>query len=440
MPRLFPVLFQSRKRNVCRAFLLCGCAVGLSAGAQGAGFALNESSTATVGTAFAGRATEASDASIMASNPAGLSFLNGEQWTLGGAIIATNSKLRNVSGTNPLGQPVVGDNGAPFTGTVFIPNAYYSRPITEAITVGIGAYVPFGLETDYNPDFVGRFVALKSHVQDVSFQPSVSYKLMDTVSIGMGVIIADLEGTLTQNNFTSDMKSKVTGNDWRAGVQFGALWDNGTASLGASWTSNIDFKLKGKVKLYGDNSSGSSTYLKGNGHLRFRAPQLFDFGGSYKITPDWKVLAGAQWTKWSSFKEIRVVMDQNLGTLVPAGGTVSMVPEHWKDIWMYSLGTSYQLNKEWLVRAGYAHDNTPTRDQYRTARIPDGNRDWVTIGARYTPTSKWMIDMAYGYMVPKNTDVNEQTHNSNGTTGNPTFRGRYKMGANLFMASVVHKY
>lgn len=404
---------------------------------QSAGFALNETSTASVGTGFAGRASLASDASVMAANPAGLGFLKVPQWTLGGAVIATDSKLRNEQGTNVLSLPVRGDDGEPFTGTALVPNAYYAHPINKNLSLGFGVYVPFGLETDYGSSFVGRSLALKSHVQDISYQPTLSYRVMEHLSVGVGLFISHLEGTLSREVLPG-MESKVIGDDWGAGVKLGVLWDNGVVSAGLSWTSHVDFKLEGDVRL-----KGLGLNRKAKAHLKFESPQMIDLGVSYRASRNLTLLAGGQWTGWSSFQEIRIIMDGSLATpggVLNPGDVADYVPEKWKDALMYSLGASYRVNKQWLLRAGYAHDQTPTSDQFRTARIPDGDRNWLTLGARYAPRSRWLIDLAYGYMIPKKTYVNEVSHRLDGTTGDPTFRGRYRTGSNLFMASVVHRY
>ena len=408
---------------------------------QGAGFALNETSTASAATGFANRAVLTTDASIMAVNPAGIGFLDKPELVLGGAVIATNSKLKDESATGPiLGLPVNGGTGAPFTGTVFVPHAYYSQPISETLSFGFAAYAPFGLETDYNPDFVGRALALKSHVQQINIQPTISYNLNDNLSIGLGIFAANLEGTLSREYFPGidafnipSIESKVVGSDWNVGAKLGVLWRNRVISAGIGWTSNVNFKLRGDVKLKG------AINRKADGHLKFKSPQVVDFGISYSATPNLSLLLGAQWTQWSTFEEIRIIMDESLLGFKP-GDVADYVPEKWKNVWMYSLGATYKLSNKWLLRAGYTYDQTPTSDKYRTARIPDGDRNWLTVGARFAPSRKWLIDMAYGYLIPKTNRVDEVTHELDGSTGDPTFKGRYKMGTNLFMASAVRQF
>ena len=415
----------------------------LSGQAIGAGFALNETSAAAAGNAYAGRAAAAQDSSALASNPAALSSLNREQWTAGGALVLPKGELSNYSATAGKNK-INGTSGEKFVGPVFVPGLYYLQPFDDKLSFGVGVYVPFGLHTDYNDRFMGRYLADRSEVTNFNIQPTVSYRLTDELSVGVGVFAAYVDGLLSQKVYIerADFKSTVKGDDWGAGLKVGGLWDNGTSSLGVSWTSNAKFTLEGSVKL-----EGPGLHSKADGHLKFKLPQMFEIGGSHKLNQDWTFVAGALWTGWSSFKEIRVIVDKpfqvplsaNLSSVrtISKGKTITYVPEKWKDVWSFSLGARYQLDPQWLLRFGYGHDKSPVDDKYRTARIPDADRNWLTLGARFTPSNSWIVDMAYGYLIPKTVKVDEKSH---GGLTPLTYKGKYKMSAQIAMVSMTYQY
>ncbi|CAM3795943.1 OmpP1/FadL family transporter [Parendozoicomonas haliclonae] len=454
MSSFHPRILSSRK-TLASAIALLGGACSFSGFSQAAGFALNESSASAAGTAFAGRVAAPQDAAALAANPAAISFLNAETWTVGGALIAPVGSLKNTKAT-PMPVLPPADDGEPFVSPVFVPSAYLVKPLTEQWALGFGVYVPFGLETDYNTDFVGRYLALKSHVQNVNYQPTLSYKFSDTMSFGIGFIASHIEGTLSQMKATPAgggnylgidvAKSTVKGSAWQVAAKIGALWDDGVTSLGIAWTSNTDFNMKGTVKLEptAAGEAGKIVQSKADGHLKLKTPQSVEFGGSHKFSDSFTVMAGAMWTGWKSFKEIKIVLDEDLNAgavSYPSGSVISYVPEKWKNVWAFSLGGQYQICKEWLLRAGYAYDESPTSDKYRTARIPDGDRNWVTVGARYQPAQEWDLDLAYGYMIPKTNKVNESTHTyGESKGGEPTYSGKYKMSAHIAMAALSYRY
>ncbi|MBA5983587.1 outer membrane protein transport protein, partial [Pseudomonas sp. MD195_PC81_125] len=149
-----------------------------------AGFAINEHSISGMGTGYAGRSSSADDASTVYGNPAGMSRLTREQVTGGVAFLDAKTDISDAS-SSPNGGSNKGDM-VPFTS---VPMGFYVKPIDEHWAFGLGVYVPFGLITDYEKGFGGRYFGSKSEVQVITFQPTVSYKFNDVVSIGFGPTI-----------------------------------------------------------------------------------------------------------------------------------------------------------------------------------------------------------------------------------------------------------
>jgi long-chain fatty acid transport protein len=81
------------------------------------------------------------------------------------------------------------------------------------------------------------------------------------------------------------------------------------------------------------------------------------------------------------------------------------------------LGLEYQLNQPWLLRTGIAYDTSPVQDTYRTPRLPDNDRFWLSVGARYQPGPTWWLDFGYTYIWVDDASSNLQP------TGTDAFRG-----------------
>ena len=411
--------------------------------AQGAGFALNELSAGAAGTANAGRAANPEDASIMSSNPAGIAFLDKAQWTFGGAVVAPTGEVKNATGSkgqlvgNP-GSAGTGDGGD-FLGTAFVPSAYFAAPIDDKWSVGFGMYVPFASKTEYDDDFAGRYLATKTELTNINLQSTLSYRFNDDLSVGFGLFASHMEGTLGNKIYTPvvgfENDSVMEGDDWGWGWNIGMLWNaTDRTTIGMSYTSKVDFTVEGEITVTGD------TPAKADGHLDVTLPDKFEIGVTHKLDDRWTLLAGALWTGWSSFDEINAIADEGFLIYEP-GDVVTHVPENWKDSWAWSVGAEYKYNAQWTLKGGYAYDNSPVRNEYRTARIPDVDREWLTIGAKYQPNQDYTIDMAYGYMLKKDTSINETDHDADGTPGNVSFQGEYKdMGAHVLMVSLTRRF
>ena len=84
-----------------------------------------------------------------------------------------------------------------------VPNFYLTQPVFRNTTygdlsVGVGVTVPFGLETNYEPGWVGRYQALRTKLITFDIQPTVAYRLFDRISLGVGLDIQRASARLTQ--------------------------------------------------------------------------------------------------------------------------------------------------------------------------------------------------------------------------------------------------
>jgi len=397
------------------------------------GFALNEQSISSMGTGFAGRSSSAEDASTVFGNPAGMSRLKREQFTVGGAAVIAKSDISG-PGSN-LGGETDGDM-VPFVG---VPMGYYVKPIDDHWSVGFGVYVPFGLVTDYGSDDAARYWGKKSHVQVVTFQPTVSYAFNDKVSIGFGPTINRIEGELGSsliNPFTpgrNDGEVKIKGDDTAVGYNIGILVQaTDRTRVGLTYHSMVDYKLEGKTRV--------STPLIGpfNGNkfdatLKIKTPESVDLSVTHELDDQWTLYAGSTWTRWSRLENITV---QNDVPTPLAGSAFQTITEeqNWHDTWAHAIGASYKVNKEWVLRTGFTVDQSPTNNHDRSPRIPTGDRKVFSLGAGWSPNDDMTIDVAYSYLWEEDTKVN-QVSASKGS-----YQAKYENSAHGIGASLTYRF
>lgn len=414
-------------------FALSTLTLAMQAGA--AGFALNESSAAAAGTAYAGRGSNAEDASIMAANPAGIALLEERQVTVGGGVVVPKGDFK---GEGSFAGASTNDE---FLNTAVIPFGYFSMPIDDQLSFGLGMYAPFGSSTDYNDDWAGRYLANETDVSVINLQPTVAYKFSDQLSFGIGLFATYAEGELSRfiNPASPATAVVVEGDDWAYGWNIGAIWQPlETTSLGVSYRSKIDLKLKGDATL---QPAGVSEKAK----LNITLPETLEFSATHELDDRWTVMAGATWTRWSRFDKLVIESDQGGGPisgLDPSDSTViTYVPENWKNTWSLAVGGSYKYSDQLTLKAGYAFDQTPVQDEFRTARIPDGDRNWLTVGAKYELGNDWTVDAAYGYMFASKVKIDEENYNNDGSVnGGLTLEGEYDNTAHVFSASVTKRF
>ncbi len=181
------------------ATAIAGLALMLGASqAYATGFQLNENSASSLGNAFAGGAAFTDDVSAMWWNPAAISAFPTAQGAAALHIITPSIKFHNDASQRALNQPLGGDGGDA-GGNNFVPNLYVSVPINPQWAFGLGINAPFGLVTEYDDGWLGRYQALKSEIQTINVNPVLSWRVTPQFAVGVGVNWQRLKGTFTQN-------------------------------------------------------------------------------------------------------------------------------------------------------------------------------------------------------------------------------------------------
>ena len=400
------------------------------------GFALNEQSISSMGTGFAGRSSSADDASTVFGNPAGMSRLKREQVTVGGAAVIARS---DIEGTGTFGGTSNG-NMVPVVG---VPMGYYVKPIDEHWAFGLGMYVPFGLLTDYENSFAGRYFGSKSEVRVITLQPTVSYAFNDKVSIGFGPTINRIDGTLesaTVNRVspgTNDGKVKISGDDTAVGYNIGILVQaTDRTRLGLTYHSMVDYKLKGDTEING-TGFGPFSGSKYDASLKIKTPESVDFSLTHELDDHWTLYAGSTWTRWSRLEAITANNEGVPAPLAPSLGQISE-EQNWHDTWAHAIGAAYKLNKEWTLRAGFTVDQSPTNNVNRSPRIPTGDRKVFSLGAGWSPSDDMTIDVAYSYLMEEDTTVNQSSLDPAHFKG--TYNAKYENSAHGVGASLTYRF
>lgn len=365
------------------------------------GLSINEQSASGMGTGFSGRSSSAEDASTLFGNPAGMSKLDRAQVSGGFAVIQAKSDISNVNTT------VSGTSDGDMVPVAAVPFGYYVKPLNEDWHFGVGIYAPFGLINDYEDDFQGRYHGVYSKVQVVTLQPTLSYRINDRVSIGFGPTINKIDGKLTSAVQTppslggADAEVNIKGDDVGYGFNAGVLVDvTNQLAWGLTYHSKVDYTLEGRTRVSG---FPGATGLNGNydASLDFTTPESVDTSFTYQLNGLWTLYAGATWTRWSQLQQITV---ENSGA--PAlFGTINEDIK-WKDVWSAAIGAAYQVSPNWVLRAGYTIDPSPTDDDNRTARIPVSDRKILSLGAGWDINDDVTLDMAYSYLRESEGSVN----------------------------------
>ena len=407
--------------------------------ANAAGFGLAENSGSGLGNAFSGASAVAEDASNIFSNPASMTYIEGTQAAGALHLIKPNVEFNN-DGSTPATFRPLGSEGGNAGDLAFVPNFYFKTDLNDNVKLGLGINVPFGLKTEYDKDWIGRFQGIKSELKTININPALAFKVSDQLSLGFGVsaMYAKAELTSAVNIGAAERDSRVQGDDWGFGFNFGAIYQ-----ATADTRFGISYRSKAEQELKGDSKSNFTTLnpiptrtLNTDVTADITLPESVSFSVFNRLNDSWDVMGDVSWTRWSQFKELRIVRDNGTNS------TLAVTPENWDNSMRYSVGLNYHYSDALKLRAGVAYDQEAIRDRYRTVRIPGNDRKWLAFGAGWQATPATKLDIGYAHLFINDTkiDDNQAAPVAPSPVGKGRVKGEYEGSVDILSLQVTHNF
>lgn len=446
---------QSASRAIQLSALALGIAGAMAFGqAQAAGFQLKENSVRSMGAAFAGTAAKTGDSSVVVNNPAAMTQFEGNTFQIDVTAIDLNYEFKGTA-TDAFGQPMTGSNGGNAGGVTPVPAMSYIRKLDNGLALGAMVSAPFGLKTEYEDGWVGRYFAHTSDVRIVDLALSGAIDVTDRFSVGVGLIASKADVTLSRSvDFgtalfanpatrplpfarpqAADGFVDVSGDDNGFGYLVGMhLRPTDALSIGLSYRSEIDYELDGKVDWTVPANvaavfSGSPTtrvlFQDGGVTADLTTPSVLSLGVKWDVSDQFTLLGSWSRTGWESLREVRIDFDN------PDPDAVE--PFEWKNSQFYSLGVEFALNQAWTLRGGIAKDETPTSIEHRTPRLPDDDRTWFSVGATWQVSDAMDVDFGFTHIKPDDPKVDI-------TSSGSRIVGNYDGSANLIGVSAQYRF
>jgi long-subunit fatty acid transport protein len=141
---------------------------------------LYEMATPDQGTAAAGRAALALDASTVWLNPAGMTRLERSQLLLGAGPIVLQNNFDVEPGTTMSG------GWASLTTVLPVGSGFYVQDLTKDFKLGVSLTTLPGLAGDYGDSWAGRYFLEKAALFGVALSATAAYRVLPWLSIGGG--------------------------------------------------------------------------------------------------------------------------------------------------------------------------------------------------------------------------------------------------------------
>ena len=447
---------QHASRFIQLSALAFGIAGALAVGqAQASGFQLKENSVKSMGAAFAGAGVNETDSSVVANNPATMARFSGTTMQVDVTAIDLSYEFKG-TGTDALGRPLTGGNGGDAGDIAAVPALSVIHKLDNGLAFGAMVSAPFGLKTEYDNDWVGRYYAHTSDVEIVDLTLAAALDIVpDRFSVGAGIIYSRADVTLSKSvDFGSllfsnpatrplpfarpqaaDGFAEIQGDDTGFGWTVGAnLKPTDKLAIGVSYRSEIDYELEGTADwtvpgnvaaVFAASPTTRPLFQDGAALAKLTTPSVLNVDLRYDFTDSFSMMASYAETGWESLREVRIEFAN------PDPDSVE--PFNWKDTTFASLGAEYKLNPSWTLRGGVAYDETPTHIETRTPRLPDANRMWYSLGASWAATQALEVNFGYTRIEPNSPKIDI-------TSGGSTLVGPFDGAANLYGVSAQYKF
>jgi long-chain fatty acid transport protein len=423
-------------------------------GAQG--FGLYELGTCTMGRAGTAAASPCPDGSAAFFNPGGLAGLSGTRFSTGVTLVGAYGSFTDdfLVHKTDLDNPLIP-----------VPNAYIAHALSPKLTVALGAYAPYGLETKWPAEgFEGRFVGYNTKLRAIYIQPTVGYEVSPILKMGIGLAYItsrvelhqrlDLSTQPVSPGVTFAMLGMATGTDFAdaaldatgTGVALnvgGILKVSDRLSIGGHWltrrkvdydgTAVFDSILTG-LRLPEDNPLGlpagfpvdalvagqfapGGALADGKVTTSITMPPQGTLGFAYKVNDKWTVMGDYQLVVWGWFSSVDIDFQRFAND---TAADLTLHPSN-NDTHGFRFGAEYQYSPKVVLRGGYLYHTAASPDDFVTPLLPEGPRNEFTIGAGVLLTPKLHADLGYQYI--KQNDRRGLVSTSAGNTGLYKFSG-----------------
>ncbi|WP_432459568.1 OmpP1/FadL family transporter [Agarivorans sp. QJM3NY_25] len=343
----------------------------LSSPAYAAGSLVQEMSKLNVGTAGAGSAVLADNASTAYSNPAAMAYFSERQLAVNLAAMDLQVQYHDQRSS-----ALDSDNAG---GVQAYGSLYWLEPLSDTLAVGASLVATGGSALDYGKQYAGALSLNSLQLSVLQFNPSLSYRLSEAWSLGAGIQVdyANFEQQMFRDHAVLETDSFAFGYNLGLSYQINHLH-----RLGASYRSAMHHNFGGHLR--------SSSPLEGDVGINLVHPAQFELSGLHQLSQPMSMVWSLGWEQWSA-NEITYIELNNQ--------QLAEKNRDFKDVWFAAIGGRYQLNPTLRLDAGLGYTSSPLDDASRqSADLPVAEQHRYSIGATYQWNEKLSMNVYYSYV------------------------------------------
>lgn len=370
--------------------------------ASAGGFQLNVQGMKAIGMGGAGVAF-GSEASSVFFNPGAMTQLDGHNFSFGinfidPAISLQTPETANIDHTSGVGTPFF----------FYYSGSLLKEKLDDKLKVGFLVNNQFGSGSSLPNDWQGRYIIQNISLKTFMFQPTLSYKIHDKLSIGAGFVYTTGSfntergvpvGTALTEEGQVRLEGSGSGTGFNAGIysQFLTIGDEDGErtefALGLDYRSQLAVELSGGDATFTNIPVGLSDRFPASTKFdsKITLPSVFTAGISVKhVKEDWSLefAYDLNLTGWSSYDSLNFDFENE-------ETDDSKTFQNWENTLTHRFGLDFVYKDTYSVRLGAYYDNTPMPDGFVSPHLPGITQLAYTFGLGYKVNDMFSVDLAY---------------------------------------------
>jgi long-chain fatty acid transport protein len=447
--------------------------LGLPAAAGAQAFGLNEIGSCAIARGFAVTSSPCDDASSIYWNPGAMPSHRGFSLYGGATMIKLDGSFT---------QDTTFREDQAEAPTAIVPHLFLNYRGSGRLAYGIGAYVPYGLTSQWSDNFAGRFSAKKASLQTIYVQPNIAFQINDNWSVGGGPIFGHSSVELVQAVDLSGVTATVIGGQpvtfGQLGIpkrtEFAQATLKGSSNafgvtvgihgkltptweMGARFLSQLSFNYDDADATFESRQTGltlaannplgapagtpvdallASQFAAGGAltaqkvKTQIRHPAQVQVGFGYTGFERTTLSLDYSYVGWKSFNTLPV----NFQGSAPSKTLV----EEYNNTSGIRFGVEHRLLNGAALRAGLAAAASAAPDQTVTPLLPETDRGYAMLGGGIPITGGLSLDASYAHIFTsgRRGRIDERPDGATSAQALALTSGFYSLSANIVSLSL----
>lgn len=247
---------------------------------------------------------------------------------------------------------------------------------------GLGIYTPYGSSVVWGNNWEGQFNLTRLSLQAIYVQPTISYAISESLSVGAGFIYSfggvnlqrNIDLPMADGSYSSvELDGKASGFGYNLGVFFAP---SESFSLGINYRSRVNMKVEeGDATFNRPSAAAGAIPASTTFGAELPLPSFLTIGAAFRPVEAFTIGLDISRAGWGAYESLRFDYADPVN-----GQNFTEDERNYETSYTFKIGAEYQVIDALSLRAGTYYDQSPVQDGFLTPETPDSDAMGYTAG------------------------------------------------------------